>query len=170
MRTKTTCLLLALAAAWAFADEDPATREHQFFRTYGPSPLFKDNSFVGETVEDKALPDAEAWKTRVPRAVWDGHPREVAAFADAWRMVGEKLHKPEEFWGTSPAKGLKNKGFLGPCPHRIPTGYMLLPAPGRLAHYHRIYINAVVCHIHRPKVASPSEVDRVVTPRAKFMV
>ena len=21
-----------------------------------------------------------------------------------------------EFWGTSPAKGLKNKGFLGPCP------------------------------------------------------
>ena len=43
-----------------------------------------------------------------------------------------------EFWGTSPAKGLKNKGFLGPCPHRIPTGYMLLPAPDRLAHYHRI--------------------------------
>ena len=85
MRTKTTCLLLALAAAWAFADEDPATREHQFYRTYGPSPLFKDNSFVGETVEDKALPDAEAWKTRVPRAVWDGHPREVAAIRDCRR-------------------------------------------------------------------------------------
>ena len=96
MKSNTVCLVAALAAAWAFADEDPATREHQFFRTYGPSPLFKDNSFVGETVEDKALPDAEAWKTRVPRAVWDGHPREVAAFADAWRMVGEKLHKPEK--------------------------------------------------------------------------
>lgn len=82
--------------AAAVAGEDPAARKHEYFRTYGTSPLFAENTFVGEDVEDRSLPDADAWKTRVPRAVWDGHPQEVAAFADAWRMVGEKLHRPEK--------------------------------------------------------------------------
>lgn len=83
-------------AACAHADEDPATRTAHYFKTYGETPLFRDNRFVGAKPEDKALPDAAAWRERVPRAVWDGHPEVTGAFADSWRMVGEKLHRPEQ--------------------------------------------------------------------------
>ncbi|MBR1922038.1 MAG: hypothetical protein IJ829_08615, partial [Kiritimatiellae bacterium] len=86
----------AAAALPATADEsDPATRTHEYFRTFSPSPLFKDNSFVGEDVRREPIPAAEAWRARAPRVVWDGHDAEVAAFAASWRMVGEKIRAPE---------------------------------------------------------------------------
>ncbi len=88
--------IAAIASIVVGADEDPATRTAQFYKTYGPSPLYKDNSFVNESVDLRPLPSADAWRTKVPRIVWDGHPDEVGAFSDAWRMVGEKLHAPEK--------------------------------------------------------------------------
>ena len=76
------------------AGEDPASRKDYYFGTYARDARVKDNTFISERVDDRPLPDAQLWRTAVPRAIWDGHPNEVAAFSNSWEMVGAKLHKP----------------------------------------------------------------------------
>ena len=116
-------VFVSALAACAHADEDPATRTAHYFKTYGETPLFRDNRFVGAKPEDKALPDAAAWRERVPRAIWDGHPEVTGAFADSWRMVGEKLHRPEQ--GTNFKRNyVYTTGVL--------TGWLICSVSGRI--------------------------------------
>ena len=77
-------------------DDDVCNRGSYYFMTPCKTPLFDENTFVKQEVEDKELPCPELWKNDVPRVIWDGHPNEVGAFADSWRMLGEKLHRPEK--------------------------------------------------------------------------
>ena len=78
-------------------DEDDCNRNAYYFTTIGhTSPFYKENSFVKAPREDKPLPNASAWRDLTPKVIWDGHPNEVGAFADSWRMLGVKLHQPEK--------------------------------------------------------------------------
>lgn len=77
-------------------DDDVCNRGSYYFMTPCKTPLFDENTFVKQEVEDKELPCPELWKNDVPRVIWDGHSNVVGAFADSWRMVGEKLHRPEK--------------------------------------------------------------------------
>ena len=77
-------------------DDDPGNRGSYYFMTPCKTPLFDKNTFINQEVEDKELPGPEFWKNEVPRVIWDDHSDVVGAFADSWRMVGEKLHRPEK--------------------------------------------------------------------------
>ena len=92
-----TASVLVLAGCTSSGPSERAgeARAGYYFETGRPEPCVAENSFLTEEVTTRALPDAAAWGREVPRVVWDGHPDEVAAFASAWRMVGEKLHRPE---------------------------------------------------------------------------
>lgn len=84
-----------LTASPLNAAEDPASRKDYYFGTYARDARVKDNTFISECVDNRPLPTANLWCTAVPKAIWDGHPDEVAAFSNSWEMVGAKLHKPE---------------------------------------------------------------------------
>ena len=84
-----------LTASPLNAAEDPASRKDYYFGTYARDARVKDNTFISECVDNRPLPPADLWRTAVPKAIWDGHPDEVAAFSNSWEMVGAKLHKPE---------------------------------------------------------------------------
>jgi hypothetical protein len=55
----------------------------------------EENSFITNSVNDADLPLPSAWMENVPRVIWDGHDDAVAAFSNAWRMVGGKIKRPE---------------------------------------------------------------------------
>ena len=71
---KTSLFIVALFAAGGVyaADtpgEDPASRKDYYFGTYARDARVKDNTFITERVDDRPLPDAQLWRTAVPRAM-----------------------------------------------------------------------------------------------------
>lgn len=88
-------LMASCCGAEESSPEDPATRSAPYFETCAPIGLTQENAFVSEAVTTNPLPDSSAWKTKVPSVTWQGHPDVEAMFAACWRMVGEKLHRPE---------------------------------------------------------------------------
>lgn len=88
-------MLFSGCSSWMASAEDPATRKEYYFATYSRDERVKENSFITDEVSLAALPPASRWKGDVPRAVWDGHADAVAAFSNAWIMVGGKIKRPE---------------------------------------------------------------------------
>ncbi len=86
---------LALAGCRIKVSEDPASRKDYYFATYSQDERVKKNVFLTNEATRAELPPSSAWTERVPRVVWDGHEDAVAAFSNAWIMVGGKIKRPE---------------------------------------------------------------------------
>ena len=87
--------ILVLALAGCTAAVDPESRAGYYFDTSAPAKPPIENAFIDEAVTRDPLPSAEAWTRDVPVVEWEGHEDVARMFSAAWRMVGEKIRRPE---------------------------------------------------------------------------
>ena len=65
-----------------------------FYLTMTENRFAKENSFVGKTPDESALPTHEEEHENLPKPVWDGHDDVLACYDKAWRIAFSNLRSP----------------------------------------------------------------------------